>query len=93
MHSYLVWVLGVMVWVWTAMQIEGHGRNIFKMMWISCLFRFAGETWVLLTMFKYFKWEVIGKGAFGKQGEVEGEKESGVREIKKEKDVKEKKKV
>lgn len=53
-----------MVWVWTSIQIEAHGRNIFKMMWISCLFRFAGETWILLTMFKYFKFDLINKNSF-----------------------------
>ena len=75
-HAYLLWLLGVMLWVWCSIQVETYGRNIFKMMWLSCLFRFAGETWILLTLFKYMKFDKVNEGNFNDKERLKDEKEA-----------------
>lgn len=48
LHITAVWLLGVLTWVWTAEKIETQGDNMFTLMWIVCLARMAGESWIFV---------------------------------------------
>ena len=41
------WVLGVAVWVWMSLKLEGDGENIFKGMWMICIGKLFLDIWVL----------------------------------------------
>jgi hypothetical protein len=50
LHMFSIWLLGVLTWVWTAEKIESQGQNTFTLMWIICIARMAGESWVLVQL-------------------------------------------
>jgi hypothetical protein len=50
LHMFSVWLLGILTWVWVAEKIETQGQNMFILMWVVCLARMIGETWVLVSL-------------------------------------------
>ena len=48
----LQWVLGILVWVWMSLRLEGEGDNIFKGMWIVCLIKLFLDLWVMCGFMK-----------------------------------------
>lgn len=50
LHLFATWILGVLVWVWCAQKIEGQGEDMFGFMWVVCIARLIGETWILMSL-------------------------------------------
>ena len=46
------WVLGVAIWVWMSLRLEGDGDNIFKGMWMICIGKLFLDMWVLYGFMK-----------------------------------------